>query len=95
MKKINKIIRIIPSLFFLLILGTSCQKSLDEALERTADSRMTLAQELADPNMVRGMLQSCYAGIPAHRMYLYFWSSEETLTDNCFDPQGQSVGPTL
>ena len=95
MKKINKIIRIIPSLFFLLILGTSCQKSLDEALERTADSRMTLAQELADPNMVRGMLQSCYAGIPAHRMYLYFWSSEETLTDNCFDPQGQSVGAWL
>ncbi len=95
MKKINKIIRIIPALFLLLLLGTSCQKSLDQALERTADSRMTLAQELADPNMVRGMLQSCYAGIPGHRMYLYFWSSEEELTDNCFDPQQQSVGGWL
>jgi hypothetical protein len=95
MKKINKIIRIIPALFLLLILGTSCKKSLDQALERTSDSRMTLAQELADPDMVRGMFQSCYAGIPAHRMFLYFWSSEETLTDNCFDPQGQSVGAWL
>ena len=95
MKKLNKIILVIPTLFLILVLGTSCQTNLDQALERAADSRNTLAGELSDPNTVRGMFQACYDGIPKYRYYMYFWSGEEQLTDNCFDPAGQSVGAWL
>lgn len=84
--------KIISILFFLLAFSTSCQKQMEKTLDRAADSREDLAGQLSDPNKVRGMLQACYAGIPIYRMYLNFWTSEEDLTDNCFDPQAQSMG---
>jgi starch-binding outer membrane protein, SusD/RagB family len=92
MKKTVKIIRIIPIFFLLLSLTTSCQKAMENALERAADSRETLAGMLSDADKVRGMFNSCYGGIPNNRMYLYFWTSEEELTDNSFDTQGQTMG---
>lgn len=92
MKKTDKIVRILPILFLLFTLSTSCQKGLEKALDRAADSRETLTGMLNDADKVRGMFNSCYAGVPKNRVYLYFWTSEEELTDNCFDPQGQSMG---
>ncbi len=92
MKKTDKIIRFIPILFLLLTVTTGCQKSLEKALERAADSRETLTGMLSDADKVRGMFNACYGGVPNNRVYLYFWTSEEELTDNCIDPQPQSMG---
>lgn len=81
-----------PILFLLMVASVSCEKAFEEALDRASDSRETLEGMLNDAGKVRGMLDACYEGIPKHRFYLYFWTSEEELTDNCFDAQGQSMG---
>lgn len=90
MKRQNKIRHIIPLIFLFLFTTVSCEKAFDEALDRVSDSRETLEGMLNDADKVRGMFQACYQGIPKFRFYLYFWTSEEELTDNCFDAQGQS-----
>lgn len=92
MKRQNKIRNIIPILFLLMITSVSCEKAFEKALDRASDSRETLEGMLNDAGKVRGMLDACYEGIPKHRFYLYFWTSEEELTDNCFDAQSQSMG---
>ena len=79
------------SFILFLLMQTSCEKAFEEALDRADDSRETLDGVLGDLNKVRGMLTACYLGIPKSRTYIYFWRTEETLTDNVFDDQGQSV----
>ena len=91
MKRQNKITHIIPLIFLFLFTTVSCEKAFEEALDRVSDSRETLAGMLNDADKVRGMFQACYQGVPKYRFYLYFWTSEEELTDNCFDAQGQSM----
>ncbi len=92
MKNNFKIINILPLLILLVILSAGCEKAFQKALDRAADSRETLTGMLSDVNKVKGMFSACYAGIPKNRIYLYFWTTEEELTDNCFDSQGQSMG---
>jgi hypothetical protein len=91
MKRQNKITHIIPLIFLFLFTAVSCEKAFEEALDRADDSRETLEGMLNDAGKVRGMFQACYAGVPKHRFYLYYLTSEESLTDNCFDAQGQSM----
>jgi hypothetical protein len=91
MKKQNKFLHIISLTLLFLITTTSCEKAFEDALDRVADSRETLVGMLNDATKVRGMFEACYEGIPNNRMYLYFWTSEEELADNCFDAQGQSM----
>ena len=91
MKRNNKLLQIISFTFLFLFTTVSCEKAFEEALDRVADSRETLEGMLNDEGKIRGMFQACYDGIPNNRMYLYFWTSEEELTDNCFDAQGQSM----
>lgn len=92
MKK--QIIHKILSIAFILLLfaQAGCEKAFDEALDRADDSRETLEGMLGDATKIRGMLSACYQGIPQDRTDIYFWSTEECLTDNAFDDQGQSVG---
>ncbi len=92
MKKqiINKLLSV--SFILLLIVQVGCEKAFEEALDRADDSRETLEGMLSDASKVRGMLSACYQGIPQDRTDIYFWSTEECLTDNAFDDQGQSVG---
>lgn len=90
MKLQNKIFKV-SVLCILLFLSTGCEKAFDEALDRADDSRETLEGMLGDANKVRGMLSACYQGIPKNRSYIYFWTTEESLTDNCFDSQAQSM----
>ncbi len=97
MKQKNKIsyskrIYIIPVFLLVMFTTVSCEKAFEDALDRISDSRETLDGMLSDANKVRGMFQACYAGVPKHRFYLFFWTSEESLTDNVFDTQGQSMG---
>lgn len=80
------------SLIVLLFTQTGCEKAFEKALDRADDSRETLTGVLGDANKVRGMLNSCYAGIPQDRAEIYFWTTFESLTDNAFESQGQSMG---
>ncbi len=91
MKRQNNITHIIPLIILFLFTAVSCEKAFEEALDRADDSRETLEGMLNDAGKVRGMFQATYAGLPKHRFYLYFWTSEESLTDNVFDAQGQSM----
>lgn len=91
MKRQNKLFLSIPLLFIFLFSTVSCEKAFEKALDRASDSRETLEGMLNDADKVRGMFDACYEGIPKYRFYLYFWTSEEELTDNCFDAQGQSM----
>lgn len=92
MKRKNKIFTIIPIMLLLLVTSISCEKAFEEALDRADDSRETLEGMLDDVDKVKGMFRACYHGMPKNRVYLYFWTAEEALTDNCFDQQGQSMG---
>ena len=92
MKRQNYIFYNISLTLLFLFTTVSCEKSFKEALDRVADSRETLAGMLNDATKVRGMFEACYEGIPANRMYLYFWTSEEELSDNCFDAMTQGMG---
>lgn len=92
MKKQNKYLFIVPMVLLLLATSVSCEKAFEEALDRADDSRETLEGMLDDANKVKGMFTACYAGMPQNRTYIYFWTTEEALTDNCFDQQGQSMG---
>lgn len=92
MKRKNKNKYIIPILFLFLVISVSCEKAFEQALERASDSRETLAGVLSDADKVKGMLTACYMGVPRNRIDLYFWTTDEELTDNCFDTQGQSYG---
>ena len=69
-----------------------CEKAFDQALDRAADSRETLEGMLGDADKVRALISPCYAGIPTHRSDIYFWTTFESLTDNAFDSQAQSMG---
>ncbi|WP_169336257.1 RagB/SusD family nutrient uptake outer membrane protein [Echinicola pacifica] len=69
----------------------SCEGIFEKALDRADDSREDLAGMLSDPDKIRGMLTASYLGLPMDRSYLYFWTTEESLTDNAFDSQGQSM----
>ncbi|WP_460543225.1 RagB/SusD family nutrient uptake outer membrane protein [Echinicola sediminis] len=82
----------INALFAGLVLMAGCEGIFEEALDRADDSREDLAGMLSDPDKIRGMLTSAYMGIPEDRSYLYFWTTEESLTDNTFNFQGQSMG---
>src|SRR5680860_1064989 len=91
--KNNIVLKLIPALLLLLFLATTgCEKAFEDALDRADDSRETLEGMLGDANKVRGMLSAAYMGIPQDRSDIYFWTTEESLTDNCFDYQGQSMG---
>tara|TARA_R110002050_G_scaffold141496_2_gene266679 strand:+ start:14695 stop:16563 length:1869 start_codon:yes stop_codon:yes gene_type:complete len=90
--KIKKILMKVAPILILLVMSVSCEKAFEEALDRADDSRETLEGVLDDANKVRGMFAACYAGVPKNRSYLYFWTTEEELTDNCVDSQGQSYG---
>jgi len=79
------------TLVLLLLVPISCEQAFDEALDRADDSRETLEGMLGDPNKVWGMLNSCYSGIHKNRSDIYFWTTFESLTDNCFESQGQSM----
>jgi hypothetical protein len=92
MKRKNKLISIIPLMLLLLVTSVSCEKAFEEALDRADDSRETLEGMLDDVDKVKGMFRACYMGMPQSRTYIYFWTTEESLTDNCFDQQGQSMG---
>ncbi|MGQ1783611.1 MULTISPECIES: RagB/SusD family nutrient uptake outer membrane protein [unclassified Saccharicrinis] len=92
MKKRNKIFCIIPFVLLLLLTTTGCEDAFDNALAREADSRESIEGMLGDATKVKGMFHACYQGIPKSRVYLYFWTTEEALTDNCFDQQAQSMG---
>jgi hypothetical protein len=87
---IKKIIS--ASLMLFLLMNLSCEKVFEEALDRADDSRETLEGVLGDLGKVKGLLSAAYLGIPKNRSSLYFWTTEEELTDNCFDSQGQSMG---
>nr|WP_294898187.1 RagB/SusD family nutrient uptake outer membrane protein [uncultured Pedobacter sp.] len=80
------------TLILLLLMQTGCEKAFEKALDRADDSRETLKGLLGDANKVRGMLNSCYSGIPMDRSELYFWTTFESLTDNAFEAQDQSMG---
>ncbi|RED98355.1 RagB/SusD family nutrient uptake outer membrane protein [Marinoscillum furvescens] len=85
---------IYKSIFLLasvLMLSTGCEDTFDQALDRADDSRETLDGVLGDPDKVRGMLTAVYMGMQQDRTDLYFWSTQEALTDNAFDSQGQSI----
>ena len=92
MKRNNILTNTIPLLMLLLMLSAGCEKAFEEALDRADDSRETLEGMLGDADKVRGMLNACYQGIPKNRSYLYFWTTEDELTDDAFDTQGQSMG---
>ncbi|WP_200979917.1 RagB/SusD family nutrient uptake outer membrane protein [Echinicola sp. 20G] len=83
---------IVNFLFVGITMLASCEGIFEEALNRADDSREDLAGMLSDPNKIRGMLTSAYMGVPENRSYLYFWTTEESLTDNTFNFQGQSMG---
>ncbi len=89
--KNNIIIKVFTSAFLLLLATTGCEKAFEDALDRADDSRETLEGMLGDADKIRGMLSAAYMGIPHHRSDIYFWTTEESLTDNCFDFQGQSM----
>lgn len=89
-KYIKSILRLVLSLGLILTIG--CEAVFEEALDRADDSRETLDGVLGDFDKVRGMLSAAYMGIPEDRTDLYFWTTEELLTDNAFDTQGQSLG---
>lgn len=80
------------TLGLLLFVQSGCEKSFEKALDRADDSRETLKGLLGDASKVRGMLNSCYAGIPMDRSDIYFWTTFESLTDNAFESQGESMG---
>lgn len=91
MKK-NIIHKLTGIAFFLLLFSQmGCESVFDQALDRADDSRETLEGMLDDVDKVWGMLASAYEGIPKNRSDLYFWTTFEDLTDNCFDAQGQSM----
>ncbi len=75
-----------------LISLSACEQVFDDALDKAADSRESLEGVLSDAGKVRGLLSPCYAGIPKHRCDIYFWTTFESLTDNAFDDQEQSLG---
>ncbi|WP_200586704.1 RagB/SusD family nutrient uptake outer membrane protein [Pedobacter segetis] len=79
------------SLIVLLLTQTGCEKAFEKALDRADDSRETLTGILGDANKVRGLLNSCYAGVPQDRSDIYFWTTFESLDDNAFEAQNQSM----
>lgn len=89
MKYLKKTLMAFSAVLFLLI---GCEKAFDEALDRMDDSRETLAGVLADANKVRGMFSAAYLGVPNNRSFIYFWTTFESLTDNAFESQAQSMG---
>ncbi|WP_372647256.1 RagB/SusD family nutrient uptake outer membrane protein [Draconibacterium sp.] len=76
----------------LAIMLTGCEDVFEDALNREANSRETLDGVLDDANKVRGLLSASYAGMEADRNPHRFWCTDESLTDNAFDAQGQSSG---
>ena len=82
---------IIVSIASLMLVLFSCEKVFDDALERADDSRENLDGVLGDLNKVRGLLTAAYLGIHQHRTDIYFWTTFESLTDNAYDNQGQSM----
>ncbi len=92
MKRNSLNFKVLPIVSLFLVMLVSCEKAFEEALDRADDSRETLEGVLSDYDKVRGMLSACYMGIPKNRSDLYFWTTEEELTDNAFDTQGQSYG---
>ncbi len=92
MKK-DTIKQIINVAFLLLLLTPAgCEKVFEDALDRADDSRETLEGMLGDKDKVWGMLNSCYTGVPADRTEIRFHTTFESLDDNVFDAQGQSMG---
>ncbi len=87
----NIVVKVFTSAFLLLLATTGCEQAFEDALDRADDSRETLEGMLGDADKVRGMLSAAYMGIPHNRSDIYFWTTEESLTDNCFDYQGQSM----
>ncbi len=75
-----------------LLMLISCEKAFDDALDRIDDSSETLDGVLADANKVMGLFTAAYLGIPDDRSDIYFWTTFESLTDNAFDAQMQSMG---
>lgn len=94
MKKMKKKIKYIfasIAFFGVMLLQVGCESAFEEALDRTSDSRESLEGMLNDPDKVKGMLNAAYLGMPKHRTELYFWTTTESLSDNCFEVQGQSM----
>jgi starch-binding outer membrane protein, SusD/RagB family len=75
----------------IMVFVFGCEKAFDEALNRADDSRETLEGVLGDLNKVRGMFAATYLGIPQDRSDIYFWTTFESLTDNAFEAQAQSM----
>lgn len=75
-----------------LVTLISCEQIFEDALDKAADSRETLEGVLSDADKVEGLLTTCYAGLSKHRCDIYFWTTFESLTDNAFDDQEQSLG---
>ncbi|WP_347840174.1 RagB/SusD family nutrient uptake outer membrane protein [uncultured Draconibacterium sp.] len=80
------------AIVLLLLVQVGCESAFEDALDRADDSRETLEGMLDDPDKIWGMLNSAYSGIPKDRAEIYFWTTFESLTDNCFEAQGQSMG---
>lgn len=79
------------TIVLLLLVLVGCESAFEEALDRADDSRETLKGMLDDPDKIWGMLNAAYTGIPKDRSDIYFWTTFESLTDNCFEKQGQSM----